>query len=168
MNQLNSPNISKKAKIIKPDYKDQSYDPAIKSVFLAGSIEMGVAEEWQSKLENVLADQEITIFNPRRDDWDSTWNQRETHSEFNYQVNWELNHLQKADLIFMYFAGNTKSPITLLELGMFSSSNKLVIYCPDDFWRKGNVEIVCSRNNIPIFSDIDEAIGCLMTKLNIQ
>lgn len=168
MNQLDHDHMSKKAKIIKPDHKDQKYDTSIKSVFLAGSIEMGVAEEWQSKLEEALADQEITIFNPRRDEWDSTWNQRESHPEFNYQVNWELNHLQKADIIFMYFAGNTKSPITLLELGLFARSKKVVVYCPDEFWRKGNVEIVCSRNNIQLFSDIDEAIGCLMTKIQMQ
>lgn len=155
------------SKVIKPDSEDQSYDPSRKSVFLAGSIEMGVAENWQQKLEKILSEQNVNVFNPRRDDWDSTWNQRESNQEFNYQVNWEINHLLEADVVFMYFAGNTKSPITLLELGLLARSKKLVIFCPDEFWRKGNVEIVSSRYNIPIFDDLDEAVGCLMTKLKM-
>jgi hypothetical protein len=160
--------VDQRSKVIKPDSDDQSFDKARKSIFLAGSIEMGVAEDWQKKLELKLADMPVTVFNPRRDNWDSTWNQRESNQEFNNQVNWEINHLLEADVVFMYFAGNTKSPITLLELGLLARSKKLVIFCPDEFWRKGNVEIVSSRYNIPIFDDVDEAIGCLMTKLKTK
>lgn len=43
------------------------------SVFLAGSIEMGAAEDWQDKLTKLLNHPNIDyILNPRRDDWDST------------------------------------------------------------------------------------------------
>jgi hypothetical protein len=156
------------SKVIKPDSADQTFDPSRKSIFLAGSIEMGVAENWQQKLEKILSDQKVNVFNPRRDDWDSTWNQRESNQEFNYQVNWEINRLFEADVVFMYFAGQTKSPISLLELGLLAESGKMIVFCPDEFWRKGNVEVVCSRYNIPIFDDVDEAIGCLMTKLKTK
>jgi hypothetical protein len=160
--------VDQRSKVIKPDSDDQSFDKARKSIFLAGSIEMGVAEDWQKKLELKLADMPVTVFNPRRDDWDSTWNQRESDPEFNNQVNWEINHLLEADVVFMYFAGQTKSPISLLELGLLAESGKMIVFCPDEFWRKGNVEVVCSRYNIPIFDDVDEAIGCLMTKLKTK
>jgi len=39
-----------------------------KKVFLAGSIEMGKAENWQEKIERELKDTDLVILNPRRDD----------------------------------------------------------------------------------------------------
>jgi hypothetical protein len=41
------------------------------------------------------------------------------------------------------------APITLLELGLFAQSDKkIVVCCPDGYWRKGNVDILCSRLGI--------------------
>ena len=55
------------------------------SVFLAGSIEMGKAEDWQSETIKALSDLEnIEVFNPRRDDWDSSWKQEESNRQFNH------------------------------------------------------------------------------------
>lgn len=56
----------------------------------------------------------------------------------------------------MYFDPNTKSPISLLELGLYATSNKLHVICPDGFYRKGNIEIVCDKYNIPIYENIEE------------
>jgi hypothetical protein len=151
-----------KAQIIKPNTKDQQRKHF--SVFLAGSIEMGAAEDWQTRIEQVLADYSVTIFNPRRDEWDSSWEQRETNPQFNHQVNWEMNRLEEANIIFMYFSPETKSPISLLELGMHKDDN-IIVCCPDGFWRKGNVEIVCSRNGIPLFDNLNSAIASLRSRL---
>jgi hypothetical protein len=131
------------------------------SVFLAGSIEMGAATDWQTRLTNELSDLKITVFNPRRDDWDSTWAQEFSNLQFNYQVNWELDHLEKADLIAMYFDPLTKSPISLLELGLFAQSKKLIVCCPDGFWRKGNVDVVCHKygiHQVETLEDLSQAI----------
>lgn len=57
----------------------------------------------------------------------------------------------------MYFDPKTKSPITLLELGLFARSQKLIVYCPTGYWRKGNVDVVCERYNVHqvvTFSDL--------------
>ncbi len=137
------------------------------SIFLAGSIEMGKAEDWQAMIPELFKDREdLTFFNPRRDDWDSSWEQKESNPEFNKQVNWELDHIDKADLIFMYFSPETKSPISLLELGLIAASYwKMIVCCPDDFYRKGNVDIVCSRFNIPVYNTMEAAIGRLRTEL---
>jgi len=153
-----------KAQIIKPTTKDQNKKHAF-SMFLAGSIEMGAAEDWQTRIEQVFADYSVTIFNPRRDEWDSSWEQRETNPQFNHQVNWEINRLEEATIIFMYFSPETKSLISLLELGMHKDDN-IVVCCPDGFWRKGNVEIVCSRNEIPLFNNLDSAIASLRSRLS--
>jgi len=132
------------------------------SVFLAGSIEMGIAENWQEKVVRLLDGYNITILNPRRDDWDSTWVQSMDNPQFREQVEWELKAQEMADVIAMYFDINTKSPITLLELGLFVRSGVMIVCCPDGFWRKGNVDIVCNKYGtlqVPtIYDMIDEII----------
>jgi hypothetical protein len=135
------------------------------TVFLAGSIEMGVAEDWQTKVTRSFDNHQVTFFNPRRDEWDSSWRQVQSESKFNEQVNWEMNYLEDCDLIFMYFHPETKSPISLLELGLHASSCKMIVVCPDGFWRKGNVEIVCTRFNIPMFNSLEDGMGALESKI---
>ena len=148
--------------VIKPNSENQKPEHYL-SVFLAGSIEMGSAEDWQSVIERELTNYKVTVFNPRRDDWDSSWEQRATDPQFHHQVNWELNHLEKSDIIFMYFSPETKSPISLLELGLHAGDN-IIVCCPDGFWRKGNVEIVCHRYRIPLYNSLEEAISCLKSR----
>jgi hypothetical protein len=127
------------------DYSGTEGQP---TVFLAGSIENGTAEKWQDKMNDLDA----VIFNPRRPDWDSSWKNEKENAQFYDQVTWELDHLEKADIIAMYFDPNTQSPISLLELGLYASSKKLVVCCPKEFWRSGNVEITCNRYNVPFFN----------------
>lgn len=120
-------------------------------IFLAGSIEMGAAVDWQAEFVEYLEDEDCTLYNPRRDDWDSSWEQDISNDQFCEQVMWELRAMEDADLIVMYFAPSTKSPITLLELGLHATDDKpLYVCCPDEFWRKGNVEIVCGRYDVPM------------------
>jgi hypothetical protein len=66
----------------------------------------------------------------------------------------------------MYFSPETKSPISLLELGLHAESDRMIVCCPPGFWRKGNVDIVCTRYNIPLFNDMESAINGLRTKIN--
>ena len=127
-----------------------------RSVFLAGSIEMNVAEDWQARISPLFEKYEFDIFNPRRDDWNASWVQTFTNPNFYQQVGWELNALDKCDIILMYFDPNTKSPISLLELGLYASSKKIYVVCPDGFWRKGNIEVVCDRYNIHIFDTLED------------
>jgi len=139
----------------------------ILSVFLAGSIEMGTAENWQDKvIDGLSIHHRIAFLNPRRDDWDSTWTQDLNNPQFYDQVTWELNMLNKADIIVMYFDPNTKSPISLLELGLYAGSGKLIVCCPDGFWRKGNVDIVCQRFNIPVFTNIETLLMEVKNQIN--
>lgn len=139
-----------------PPYNIAMRDRNKKSVFLAGSIEMGVAEDWQNKLGNYLVDKNYTVFNPRRTDWDSTWIQSFSNPQFSNQVNWELHALKVAGIIVMYLDPVTKSPISLLELGLHAGSKKLYVVCPDGFYRKGNVESVCYMYDVPLYNSIDE------------
>ena len=136
-------------KVIKPP-QPLIYDKDNTMIFLAGSIEMGNAELWQ---DNVICmfnyeHRDVTFLNPRRADWDSSWEQKIENDKFREQVEWELRGLELCDLIIMYFDPQTKSPISLLELGLYAKSGKLIVICPKGFWRKGNVDIICKRYNI--------------------
>lgn len=132
-------------------------------IFLAGSIEMGTAEPWQEKIAQALKDEDVILLNPRRDDWDFTWEQRINNPKFKEQVLWELNSLETADIIVFYIDPNTKSPITLMELGMFAVQNNvwknIVVCCADGFWRKGNVEVVCDRFGIPLVTTKEDLVA---------
>ena len=138
---------------------DEHIDHVLPRIFLAGSIEMGVAENWQTRVTKDLADYDVVLLNPRRDDWDSSWKQSIDDPQFNKQVSWELNGLETASFIIFYFDPSTKSPITLMELGLEASSHgHLVVCCPEGFWRKGNVEMVCDRYAIPLYDNYDAMI----------
>jgi hypothetical protein len=131
-------------------------------VFLAGSIEMGSAVNWQQTIVDTFTEN-VIFFNPRRDDWDSTWGQ--DSDKFNEQVNWELDRLADSDIILLYFDPSTKSPISLLELGLYARSGKLMVCCPDGFWRQGNVRVVCERYNVPYFTDKDAWMKAIKSEL---
>lgn len=129
------------------------------SVFLAGSIEMGKAEEWQKRIINELKDEPILFLNPRRDDWDSSWGQDITDVNFKEQVLWELKSLDFADKIVLYFDPNTLSPISLIEFGLHARNNKLIVYCPQGFWKKGNVDVTSELYNIKQVNTFEELIA---------
>lgn len=155
--------------------KDAEMTPeqqAAGSVFIAGTIEMGSGENWQPKAIKELSGKVGAIYNPRREDWDSSWKQSISDPKFSEQVNWELDHIERADIVYFYFDPKSKSPITLLELGQVSGVGEkragappAVICCPPGFWRRGNIEIVCARENIPLYVDFDESLGAVLTIL---
>jgi len=128
-------------------------------IFLAGSIEMGKAGDWQTQVQNALKNEDVLILNPRRDDWDSSWEQKKENPEFYEQVSWELDGQDQADLILIYFDPDTKSPITLAELGLAANSSSIVLVCcPEGFWRKGNVDIICERYGMNQVDSLAELI----------
>jgi hypothetical protein len=129
------------------------------TVFLAGSIENGVAEQWQERVVADLADSPIRFLNPRRDDWNPEWNDEEHRDKLEEQILWELEGLELADLIIAYIDPNTKSPITLLEIGIHSHSGKLIVLCPEGFYRKVNVDVTCDFYEINQVDTYEELIN---------
>lgn len=129
-------------------------------VFLAGSIEMGKAVDWQKQFLDATKDIDYTALNPRRADWDSSWEQAITHPQFHQQVTWELDGIDSAAVVVFYFDPATMSPITLMELGMVAARNwqPAIVCCPPGYWRKGNVDIVCQRAGITVVDTLEELI----------
>jgi len=147
-----------KAIVLTPPSSNFDVPKGYKKIFLAGSIEMGKAEDWQQKVITSVSDFEKVIYNPRRENWDSTWAQTIDNPKFKEQVDWELEGLEESDLIIMNFTPETMSPISLMEFGLYARSGKMVVYCPEGFWRKGNVDVVCKRYNIPQVEKFEELI----------
>lgn len=139
------------------------------SIFLGGSIDMGAAENWQDRLTKDLSDyNEIVILNPRRDDWDSSWKQDPTEgTQFYEQVEWELECQEQADVNIYYFTADSKAPITLLELGLFNDDN-VVVCCPKEFYRYGNVKMVCDRYNINMVETYDDLLKLMRDALDTE
>src|SRR5947209_6273829 len=126
---------------------------------------MGLAAPWQALVESALADLDVHLLNPRRDDCDNSWQQSIHDPRFREQVEWELTALECASVVAMYFDPSTKAPVTLLELGLMARSGKLVVCCPDGFWRKGNVEVVCRRYGVPLLGTLADLLAEVRQRL---
>jgi hypothetical protein len=144
------------------------------SVFIAGSIEQDRAENWQLKVLNLMAahpgTDRFVAFNPRRANWDASMDQSIDNPEFTAQVNWELDQLKLADITFFYFQPGTLSPISLLELGLVCGEGladlfPVIVVCPEGFWRRANVQIVCQRAGITCYASLEDGLAELQKTL---
>jgi hypothetical protein len=148
-------------KVLYPTDKNK----VVESIFLAGTIDMGNSIDWQQKVIDALSEYEnLDLYNPRRSSWDSSWEQTIENEQFKHQVDWELTHLEKCDLAILFLAPNSMSPISLLELGLFK--DKMIICCPEGFYRKGNVDVVADRYGIPVFEDFDSFLVEIKSQLD--
>lgn len=43
-----------------------------------------------------------------------------------------------------------------------------IVVCPDDFWRKGNVEIMCERHEVAVYPDLESGIHALQETIGQQ
>lgn len=134
-------------------FNKQNYSS--KRIFLAGSIDMGNSIDWQEDITNKLTNFDVYIFNPRRDSWDSSWEQHISNPQFKEQVDWELDNLTQSDIIVFNILPDSKSPITLMEIGLFikDKNKKFFVCCPPEFYRSGNVQVVCDRYGVKLYED---------------
>ncbi|KAF1965733.1 hypothetical protein BU23DRAFT_627122 [Bimuria novae-zelandiae CBS 107.79] len=129
------------------------------SVFLAGSIEMGDAVQWQTRMVLELSPYPITVNNPRRPEW---VNDEESMRQ---QVEWEHSALEQADAICFFFDVATKSPVTLWELGKYTDSGKVVVCCGKQYWRYTNVKMSCERYGVPFMETFADLPGATVKML---
>ncbi|KAJ5731663.1 uncharacterized protein N7483_006171 [Penicillium malachiteum] len=140
-----------------------------KSIFLAGSISHDDSHNWRNVLTTSLSDLSITIYNPHRPDWDSSWDEDIEYTPFREQVEWELEKQEVADIIVVYFHPATKAPISLLELGLCARvPGKALVVCPPGYWKRGNVQVVCKRFGMQMVESNDELKRVLAVKLGLS
>jgi hypothetical protein len=109
------------------------------NIFVAGTIDMGNSVDWQAEFVKHIDSEAVKIYNPRRRQGEAP----KTNEELEFQVKWELRQIQKADAIFMNFLPGSKSPITLLELGLclMMPEKIMVVVCPPEYSRAMNVKV---------------------------
>lgn len=116
-----------------------------RSIFLAGTTTATGEADWREQISYTLADQPVTIFNPKRDDWDSSWREDSSDARWVEQIQWELDMQSQADIIVVLFHGITAAPISLAEMGMASQTGKLIACALDGYSKQGYVEAVCKK-----------------------
>ena len=142
--------------VITPETTEESSNTS-KSVFLAGTIDNGDSLNWQDKTITELMNlgiENLEIYNPRREHW----NQNPSKEEMENQIVWEQEHLDKADIIAMVLLDDSKSPISLLELGLYAKTEKLIVFCTPSFYRWDNVRLTCDKYKIELIQDLNPLI----------
>lgn len=138
----------------------------LKSVFLAGTTSKVDTTDWRETLSTLLSEHRITIYNPYRADWDSTWREDINFAPYHQQVKWELEKQEQADMVVVYFHPATQAPISLLELGLCAQQpGKAIVFCPEGYWKRGNVQIVCQTFEIEMVESIEELRDAIVKRL---
>ena len=128
-------------------------DSHFTKLFLACTIDMGNSIDLQAATVEKLRGMNgsYLVWNPRRSGGFNS-----SAEEIEYQIKWELDRLEKCDVIIMNILGTSKSPITLLEMGIHIRSGKLYVACEPDFYRHDNVRITCGHYGVPLCNSLDE------------
>lgn len=157
--------MAKKVQVIRPE--DEDKHPIGKKVFLAGTIDDGISRDWQSAstflMTKILsaAKDDTTFYNPRR----RHWNPEASEEEIEKQIRWEIHKMDDSDIILMNFLPESKSPITLLELGHYVGKKKMIVACPKEFYRYTNVRVMCDIFGIELVHSEAEAMLALIQEL---
>ena len=80
-------------------------------------------------------------------------------------IQWELGALEMSDKILLNLLPDALSPISLVELGLYVSSNKLIVVWPKEFYKSSYVHILCEEYNTLIFNKINTALTEFCLKL---
>lgn len=76
-------------------------------------------------------------------------------------IQWELDAMELADKILLRFLPDAESPISLIELGLYTFTDKLIVVCPKGFYKHNYLHVLCEKYNTPFLSNLEEALGYL-------
>ncbi|KAG8357915.1 hypothetical protein FVEN_g4526 [Fusarium venenatum] len=99
------------------------------SIFLAGITTSTGEPDWRQALTDALNNYPVTILNPNRPDWDSTWREDFSDKRWVEQVSWELDMQEAADIVVFMFHEATEAPISLMELGLAVRTKPVIVWC---------------------------------------
>ncbi|RGP71301.1 hypothetical protein FSPOR_3422 [Fusarium sporotrichioides] len=136
------------------------------SVFLAGITTSTGDTDWRQAFTDALINYPITILNPNRPDWDSTWREDFSDKRWVEQVSWELDMQEAANIIVFMFHEATEAPISLMELGLAVRTKPVIVCAHPDYKKRGNVDAVCRRFGVKLLSTLEELVDCLIAMLD--
>jgi hypothetical protein len=68
----------------------------------------------------------------------------------------------------MFFDPVSKAPISLLELGLYAKSGRMAVCCPEGYWRRGNVQVICQRFGVKLVGTMEELIREVVEMLGLK
>ncbi|GGM24882.1 nucleoside 2-deoxyribosyltransferase domain-containing protein [Dactylosporangium sucinum] len=123
-------------------------------VFLAGAIDSGSAVDWQAEVVAALAGRPgLVLLNPRRADYAT--------AQLDEQIAWELDALEAADRILMWFPAGSVAPVSMLETGLYLRSGKLLLGADPGFARRRNLELTAARFGVVVHDALPGLIKLL-------
>ena len=133
--------------------------PIYTSIFLAGGITN--CKNWQKEVIKELEFENISIFNPRQENFDIT----DKNASFK-QIFWEFERLEQMDIFSIYFCNSeSDQPICMYELGrnILKMQNRfpndwekrIIISVEDEYKRKKDVIIQTQLCAPKIFIETD-------------
>ena len=128
-------------------------------LFLAGGITNVM--DWQSYVVKNISNLDITVFNPRRENFDISLKE-----ESEIQIKWEYNRLREATHTLFWFSYETIQPITLFELGAALERNghRLFIGCDPRYERAQDIKIQSLLVNHHM--EISDTLEDLINRIN--
>lgn len=75
--------------------------------------------------------------------------------------------MEDATVIAVFFSAVSLAPITMLELGLFARTGKVVVACQKGYPKRGNVQVVCKRFDIPFLETLEDLQATVETKLEV-
>ncbi|GAB5417556.1 MAG: hypothetical protein Crog4KO_08280 [Crocinitomicaceae bacterium] len=79
-------------------------------------------------------------------------------------IQWELDAMEMADTILLHFLPESESPISLVELGLYTFTDKLIVVCPKEFYKYNYLYVLCEKYNTPFLEDIEAAKPYLLNR----
>ncbi|WP_075342718.1 nucleoside 2-deoxyribosyltransferase domain-containing protein [Tenacibaculum agarivorans] len=116
--------------------------------FLAGSIDYTTAKPWRFSIIQKNT-RKIHFLDPT-----NTKHDQLTDKAMKNHILWELNALEFADKIILNLLPEATSPISLVELGLYAKSEKLIVICPDSFYKSRYVHVLCEKYDVPLYKNL--------------
>lgn len=69
-------------------------------------------------------------------------------------------------MVVVYFHPATQAPIILLELGLCAHKpGKAIVFCPEGYWKRGNVQMVCEKFDIEMVESMEGLKDAIVKRL---
>lgn len=118
-------------------------------LFLAGSMDLDKVLSWRQEFINCFFET-YHFLDPTNKLHGSL-----TNTQMKSHILWELEALELADIVVLNLLPKAKSPISLVELGLYAKSGKLIVICPENFYQKRYVKTLCEYYKVPLYSSLD-------------
>lgn len=145
-------------------------------LYLGGTMDFGSANnDWQQKfidglvkltdpIKGLLMYKNISwiIFNPHVQPQNNLAPNLD-NPEFVSTMQWRMNMIDVADVVFINILNKSKSPIPVLEFGSLLTSGKMVVRCGEQHQIYSQIRLYCEKYNVPLLTGKTTVKDVLLT-----